>query len=1720
MNIDENSNASILSPKDGVNARAIDPTYAVDWPTPPFSADAPARAYGAPNTVNYSPTSGDIIDDVYSVVMFAGEYGVITAATGKDNYLRISGGDVGGVVGTAASDTAATYVNMDGGSLANIEMWNGVARFSSTAQVTKGIFREDAHVEVNGNVAFGDAILYNIATMVVNGGTFNLLGVTQAAQVTINAGTITKLNVMNHSSVTITGGNITNAFIWAGYTRTQRAPYIAGYDNATWTAMMLILEDPTLNRSYALASGASGFSGTINLTKTDTTFANFLGTLTLGSRLAVGGYTYALSLSTDGDLALRVMGTVTTNWAVPPFAVAERYSRDLINNTDYLIGADSSDLIDGEYSVVMTDGSYGVITANAAADNYIRIIGGEIAQVTGTAAAAATDTYVYMTGGTLELLKVWNGITLAEDDAVITSAIISNSASMQIASGGRVDNVQVRGAANLLITDGANVGNAVAYNSATIIIAGGYTALAGATQSTEVFVSAGTVGMLNIMNHANATITGGDIEKTYMWLAPSRRDLACIVGYDNATWGMMAVVMEDYTYVRDYVLATDAASFNLELTVNQINSRPQNKLGDLRVGSWANFSGATYSLRVDADNNLVLSVLGQENTDWAVPPFAEATRKAQVLFNGMDYTVGDNSADLIDGVYSIVMKDGDFGIITAGEGADNYLRISGGVIDGVVGNSANAVGGTYVYMTGGELASLEVLNGITLFDSSAVINTAVAKGTANLEVRGDASIGSATVNQYATMTVNGGVINAVVASQSAVLTVNGGIINTLNLKNRSSMTVNGGSIGNAYIWANTTRSDKAFIVDYDNATWNSLAVVLDDYQHIGSYKLATGASTFDISVSIFQTNTRYHLADISLDQWFVLGLTTYALTLTADGDLYLNVLGGVVSDWPAPPFDPNFPLRVARVLGNHADYLIGTELPDFTDGVYSVVMTKDAYGHITAGEGKDNYIRISGGMVKGVTGTTAGAAGGTFVYMTGGELASLEVWNGITLFGRSAVVGNATAKGSAYMEIRDDASIDSTTINQKATMLIAGGELNFVVASQYSTITMTGGAITGQLHLKNRASIAFDGSNAISVENIWLWASGNRADYTFIENLDTVTYNVLSVIAVDATEGYYTLATGADNFNSVINVYTVNTRNFAGAIGLGQSISVDGVSYALGLDVNGTLYFATIRGGMTLDWWDGNPNAPVLAKVFSGTGTVVMGQDGYVAVDPSSNSTAMVISGASAATIYGSDDQGYQNSWIKMLDGEEVTIYGAGGDLTGSANIDISNGSTDLIVGGGAGSVGGVDLHIGGGSHNQVYAGADLNGTVDGDVRLNITGGDFSGVINGGLGAVNGDVEMAISGVTCSANIIAGAVNSYVVGDISLVIDNSAITGMINGGGRAEGQGGVAVANGTTTTITGTTHEPNEDLFFNGFNTAFVFGGGHAVRGGMVYNTGLSTIIVDGSQTSSTLGYLVGGGAADGAGSVAMVADTAIYVSGNVNIRGHIMGGGYAHNGGYSSVENTFISITANDGMTVSIDGNIYGGSYTPMLDGSFAVVDGTSTISFSGIGAFLDFTGKVNGSSFRDENGGVNGVKSLCFDSFVGEFNATIVNMDVVAFNGETAVIGTVGYIGSEYTFRVSDAAVRMADTMASGFAFDDTVVDNVLNIYVGEVSVNYAKALMELSSDANLAGMSINLFSVYNDAFIGSFTYGDVLDLGSGVGFSLDFENDTLKAVGCTLA
>ncbi|MEA4862968.1 MAG: N-acetylmuramoyl-L-alanine amidase [Victivallaceae bacterium] len=425
-------------------------------------------------------------------------------------------------------------------------------------------------------------------------------------------------------------------------------------------------------------------------------------------------------------------------------------------------------------------------------------------------------------------------------------------------------------------------------------------------------------------------------------------------------------------------------------------------------------------------------------------------------------------------------------------------------------------------------------------------------------------------------------------------------------------------------------------------------------------------------------------------------------------------------------------------------------------------------------------------------------------------------------------------------------------------------------------------------------------------------------------------------------------------------------------------------------------------------------------------GVVTDGQTGTTIYGGASNdniaATWIKVTGGSKNIIYGGSDG------CHVTDGTNVAIsagttqfaFGAGShDFVHvgahniyAVNMAVTGGKHRIVCGGGNDSVIEGDINL---TMKQCFVAGMLSGAgmgdVKGDINITLNLPEYQGIRMSG-NFYGGSIDLLDSTAETRDNTIDG--------NIRMTFTGGDYMGSIFGGSRSGGS--AARVNGDVTiSVAGIFHDDNVKILSQG-NSAWIVGGGAADGGGSVTAGNVSI-----SVTGSLVGRVVGGAQAQGTGSTATVLSTAITVA-DTFVSGDLFGGGYAYDGGLSVVSgNASITIDTTGGRDTTVLGTIYAGGANPShtAKGGSAVVNGNASITFTGSGDQLSI-GTVNGDG--KVTGSVLGDRILQFADFTGGFAGRAINFDAVKFSGTTNM--TMGdFEASMLEFDLREAAFADAD-------------------------------------------------------------------------------------------
>ena len=470
------------------------------------------------------------------------------------------------------------------------------------------------------------------------------------------------------------------------------------------------------------------------------------------------------------------------------------------------------------------------------------------------------------------------------------------------------------------------------------------------------------------------------------------------------------------------------------------------------------------------------------------------------------------------------------------------------------------------------------------------------------------------------------------------------------------------------------------------------------------------------------------------------------------------------------------------------------------------------------------------------------------------------------------------------------------------------------------------------------------------------------------------------------------------------------------------------------------------------------------------------------------------------------------NVWLTLdgFDQSAANIYGAEGAFNHDVNMWLYDGTVKNLA-----------------------AGAKLGGSVDNvNILISDTGENGMKITNamyaGGMGDVTGEIEAIVYGGEFGGNVFAGALCNYVANNTAT--DTGAISFTVNGGTFNNNiYAGAAVKAGAATGVVHTADDIT--LTLNGGTAtkgAFcVYGGGYATgttEDALVYTAGDVDISIAGgawgeyvsgrgifggvyadkiaasvgnveiSVTDGTLGNIYGGGWAQNGGT-STVGDVSITVTGSAEVANVFGGGSYSStSGGSTSVDNVVIVIS---GGTIS--GNIFAAG-----QGEFSTVTGDVSVTFMGAN---DYACNVYGYGVPT-SATTSADKTLAFDSYTGTISGAVGGFDGIVLSGNTAATLTGAIDNSDWTFDYTDRTAG-ADTAMLTFYNGELT---------GEVAVDLSTVAQAEDGWSIAAGLDSAVAAFGVELATGSASglrLNDTLDSSYGIyeGWGFTLEESTLK-------
>ena len=744
-------------------------------------------------------------------------------------------------------------------------------------------------------------------------------------------------------------------------------------------------------------------------------------------------------------------------------------------------------------------------------------------------------------------------------------------------------------------------------------------------------------------------------------------------------------------------------------------------------------------------------------------------------------------------------------------------------------------------------------------------------------------------------------------------------------------------------------------------------------------------------------------------------ISSYNTYVTVNSGIIENVYGGGEGNDIYTPYVKG-DVVVDINGGNITNVFGGNDLKGTPNGKIIVNVNGgeiyNAYAGGNQTEVEEPYINLLGGSVTNAFGGGNQAKvnvsnvlldGGNVFNIFGGSNASGDVTisnviaeTGVAtnIFGGNNIGGttattNVTINGGDIENVygggeKTDVTESSNVIlNAKAFNVFGGSDSAGVVNVSY--ISINDGIATnvyGGNNLGGTTTTANIRINGGVLKNVY---GGGLKAYTTATNINMIYGNVFNIFGggsqagvgvthVNLNKGYIQNTFGGSNTNGDVEVS--NIKNISSSLSE-SNLTVDTSFSASSINQSGisdmvssetiTVDIAN-QTGVNITKWDFYlyTNSSVLDSNWSGTNVEEI--DGLLHADevsqwygtnPINNGTVYNFSfnihsyveyeefKILGYTMIGYDDTGnkYQTSYFKEL--YNSNIFGGNnlGGQTKTSNINLTSGIVDLVYGGGEKATTELaNVIIDGAVINKaVYGGGnEAPVTTDTLVEINNSNNILGDVYGGGnAGNVDGNTTVNVTSSIVFNNVYGGGNKGEVIGVANVRVNNSTVNNSIYGGGNE-----AAVRDDVKVEVI------DSNIKFN------IFGGGN--NGRVLKNTAtkVSNCIVGDSVY------------AGGNGSTATVeGNNLINIEGKTVISNHVFGGGNAAETGVEGFNNSKSEVNIAGAI---INGNVYGGANTSVVNGETYVNIGINTIdsNYELVSDDINIAGTVFGGGEANASG------------------------------------------------------------------------------------------------------------------------------------------------------
>ena len=1255
-------------------------------------------------------------------------------------------------------------------------------------------------------------------------------------------------------------------------------------------------------------------------------------------------------------------------------------------------GTSKADMYTGIYVGGVLNGTYYAARGVKVEGGWIyNLIGGPL---TSSNRRSNNDTYIYMTGGTVDLIVGGAGRSSSYGHRII--AVTGGTVSYSIL-GGSNGNISNTGD-----------GDGTLYGSSFIYV-GGDAVIGDSTL-------ASTADMYGV-NPGNV-FGNGNGKSGYLGIGSN----------DNSY-----IVINEGCTIRKNVYGGG----NYGMTgVSSGNSNAESKITILNGSIGGNIYGGGNQNKVQ-DSNVVTSVTINMSGGTV----------SGSIFGGADYSgivTGSTNVNVTGGTVT-------GGVYGGGEGSNTYVKRDANVTIGTLNTTGPTIGNVYGGSAFGTVNNYPSSSNVSSYNTHVIVNagtitnafgggqgdnsnTPYVCGNVVVDVNGGTTTNvyggndlKGTPNGTVTVNINGGTVtNAYAGGNQTVVTspninIHGGTVTSAyGGGNNAAVTtshvlVDGGTTTNVFGGSNASGN-----VTTSNVVINAGTVT----NAFGGNNVGGTTGTTNVTVNGGNVGTVYgggEKTDVT---------TRTNVNINSD---VTNVFGG--SDSSGTVANTNVSMNVGSSATNvYGGNNLGGTTTTSNVNINGGVIENTYGGGLQATTGTTN-VNLNYGMSQNIYGG-GNKAGATVTHVNLGKGYSSNVFGGSNNSGNipNSYVNNISSTVTNN-NISVNVSKSVSTINQTNNQdKVSSETLNVSITNNTGVQLVTWDAylfVSDSVFDSNWSGTNVEvNGNVIHADHVNQWYGTNPLNNG---SAHTFNFNIHSSVEYDDYKVYGYIVVGYDsngnkyqvvNFEDDVYVEKVFGGNNAGGVTTNSHVNLTNGSY--GSIYGGGEKATTTTPDVKLD------GVTVYDVVYGGGDQAPITTNTNVEIKNNCNILGDVFGGGNAGKVNGNTVVDINHSNVAK------TVYGGGNkaDVDGTTTITISNSSViseNVFGGGNEGKVlddTGVTINhssvtksvYGGGNKANVEGSTSVSITNQSAISENVFGGGNVGkvlsdtdvtvnassvtgnVYGGGNQAnVEGSTDVdVIASSTVGANVFGGGNAGKVLSDTDVYVNASVVTGNVFGGGNqdsVDGNANVLISSATSSNVYGGGNEAavkgNTEIELNGATiTTNVFGGGNE---GKVYGDA-STYI---HNTS------VGGSAhAGGNGSTATVyGSNTIDVDGTTNIVHHLFGGGNAAETGCSSnvTINGDLVCTANTSISKvnvaggTIGGNVYGGANTSVVYGEAYVNIGKDVVDNNSlVKSNIDIGGTVFGG------GEANAAGSEDYDfNFISVTRGININIDA---NGHTA--------------------------------------------------------------------------------------------------------------------